>query len=275
MKVSCLIATRNPNFNDLLRCFESIEKQVNQIVIIDDCSTNNNIRKALEKISNSELEVTYVRNKFNLGQTTSLIKGIRFCRFEFIARVDDDDYWSPTKIDKQLSLFKENKKIVLCGTSYRTIRDTKTLNSEKSVEISDFKNAFLKGNPFVHSSVIFKKSDYLKVGGYNEKIFESQDYDLWLRLYELGELAILNEILTVLKYQNRTSFKDLIKLHYMFFVEIKLKFCFIRKHKMHFIKYFIGFYYSLIILFKNYFLIFSNIFLLYKKISNKFLSNIS
>ena len=270
MKVSCLIATKNPDFNDFLRCLESIEKQVDQLVIIDDFSTNNTIRKALKKISNSELEVTYVRNKFSLGQTKSLIKGIRFCRFEFIARVDDDDYWLPSKIDKQLAIFKKNKKIVLCGTSFRTIRDIKKFNSEQLVEISDFKNAFLKGNPFAHSSVVFKKSDYLKVGGYDEKFFESQDYHLWLRLYELGEMAILNEVLTVLKYVKRNSFKDIIKLHYMFLIEIKLKFYFIRKNKMNFIKYLEGFFYSLFILFKNYFLIIFSTFYYLKKYQTKF-----
>ena len=42
---------------------------------------------------------------------------MKFCKYDLIARLDDDDYWMPGKINRQKDIFENNSNVVLCGTS--------------------------------------------------------------------------------------------------------------------------------------------------------------
>ena len=224
MKVSCLISSYNPEYKNLSRCINSIKGQIDQLVIIDDCSTNEILERVLGEINKRNLEITFIKNKFNLGQTKSLIKGVKHCRHELIARVDDDDYWLPGKIKKQLEMFKKNNNLVVCGTSYEVIRTNKKIYKKHNI-VKDVisENTFLRGNPFVHSSVVFKKSAYLKVGGYKRYFYYCQDFELWTNLFKIGNIEAVKDIYTVLTFNKRNSFKKILKLIKQFLFEIRVK----------------------------------------------------
>ena len=61
-------------------------------------------------------------------------------------------------------------------------------------------------NPFAHSQVIFRKSAFLTVGGYDQKLHIAQDYDLWVRLLGTGEGHNLDyELGAIRVYENSFS----------------------------------------------------------------------
>ena len=56
------------------------------------------------------------------------------------------------------------------------------------------RQVMLAWNPFVHSSVMFRRDGALAVGGYDERLHHSEDHDLWLKLGRLGTLANLEHV---------------------------------------------------------------------------------
>src|SRR5207247_1814585 len=55
----------------------------------------------------------------------------------------------------------------------------------------------IRRNPFVHSSVVMRRSVVERAGGYDERLPVAQDYDLWMRMSGLAGLANLPEPLVV------------------------------------------------------------------------------
>jgi hypothetical protein len=54
-----------------------------------------------------------------------------------------------------------------------------------------------------HPTAMMRKQHVLEAGKYDEEFVRAQDLDLWLRMGELGELAVLPEIL--LRYRRHTA----------------------------------------------------------------------
>jgi hypothetical protein len=59
------------------------------------------------------------------------------------------------------------------------------------------RRALIRRNPFVHSSVLMRRSAVDAVGGYDESLPVAQDYDLWMRMSGVTRLANLAEPLVV------------------------------------------------------------------------------
>ena len=50
-------------------------------------------------------------------------------------------------------------------------------------------------NPFIHSSIMFRTAIARALGGYRSAFEAAEDYDLWLRFSENGDIATLPEVL--------------------------------------------------------------------------------
>ena len=64
-------------------------------------------------------------------------------------------------------------------------------------EDADIRRALIRSNPFVHSSVIMRRSVLERAGGYYEALPVAQDYDLWMRMSRITRLANLPAPLVV------------------------------------------------------------------------------
>ena len=52
----------------------------------------------------------------------------------------------------------------------------------------DIRKRILVSNPFVHSGVVYRKDSWIQVGGYDETLYLSQDFDLWAKLGKIGKM---------------------------------------------------------------------------------------
>lgn len=68
---------------------------------------------------------------------------------------------------------------------------------------AEIRRQILFKNPFCHSGVVYSKEVALRVGGYDEKLAVSEDYDLWLKMGKLGKFANLADYLV--KYRIHSS----------------------------------------------------------------------
>lgn len=161
-----------------------------EIIVVDDNSTED-----LSPIA-SNYHCVYVKNKENKGAQYSRNKGVDLAKFPYIAFLDSDDVWHCTnKLKCQLDVISKNNQVKLVYTPLRFIDENDNIIQEalcdNSVEISQNALSFLLRKDFIrtYSSMMIRKSDFLFVGGCDEKLPARQDWDLCLRLAEKGAIA--------------------------------------------------------------------------------------
>ena len=186
---------------------ESIESILNQtyknfeFIIINDGSKDNSIDTLLEhQVRDPRIVVV---NQNNVGLTRSLNRAIELSRCEYIARQDADDISLPTRLEKQLNYMVNHPEVAVIGCLGDVFNVNGVLRTGRDPKYSrkGIKRHLASKNLFMHGSAMMRKSCLAKVGFYREFFRHSQDYDLWLRLSERFDLAILPEPL----YQYRIT----------------------------------------------------------------------
>ena len=193
-KVSVLFCVYNGQ-RFVRAALESIYNQAFQdfeVVIVDDGSTDGTPDILLDV---KDSRTVIYRNRQNLGLTKSLNIGLKLCRGEYVARMDADDMSHPQRFGKQVSFLDRDPTCLAVGTWCEWI-DSDGKNTgrwQPLTEYEDIKRKLLINNSLVHGSVMLRRDALTKVGGYNEKYEFAQDYDLWLRLSELGQIRNIPE----------------------------------------------------------------------------------
>ena len=167
-----------------------------EIVVVNDGSMDNTA-SILDKY-NQHCSNLKVLNQPNKGLTEGLIAGCSAAQGEFIARQDCGDCSAPLRIKKQLEILNDHPEVsmVSCATQYKS-DDGHGLFTASCREEPDLDAAVIP--PSHHGSVMFRKKDYLEVGGYRSVFYVAQDLDLWSRLQEKGVHICLEETLYTAK----------------------------------------------------------------------------
>ena len=171
--------------NILSQTYKNIE-----LIIVCDPSSDNTI-EILSKYSTNDQRIKVIKNDTRKKLMKSLNIGLSVAKGVYIARADDDDPWiNINKLTNQISFLEKNPEYVLVGTGAIVINNQKNElfryqqpNSDKSI-----RNKMLLGNPFIHSTVVFRKSILKKTGPYDENLTDAEDWDLWLRMGMQGKL---------------------------------------------------------------------------------------
>jgi len=170
-----------------------------EFIIINDASTDNT-EEILKRFNDPRIKIA--ANPENLGLTISLNKGISLSKGRYIARMDADDISHPLRFEKQVDYLDKNQQCITLGTWIGFIDDTGSIfniwkTSKKSETI---KKELLVSNAIGHGSAMIRSAALKRIGGYNEIFHYAQDYDLWLRLSEIGDLQNLPEELYYLRF---------------------------------------------------------------------------
>ena len=181
---SNLVSVVMSAYNSESSIAESIESILNQsyqnieFLIIDDCSTDKTaeiIESYLEKNKN----IKFTKNKSNLGLTKSLNILIKKSSGQYIARQDADDISLHHRVQEQMQLLKSNN-LDFC-TTRAIIKDSRKLQPGVSSFLP--KKLVLKfKNPFIHGTLLAKKTVINEIGNYDENFFYAQDYKLFYDL---------------------------------------------------------------------------------------------
>ena len=216
-----------PVFNGQEYLYDSIKSILNQtfenfeLLIINDGSTDNS-----SNVINSfdDFRITYIEQKNQgLGATLNILT--RLARGEFIARQDQDDISMPRRLEKQFSELVSDLSLNLIG-SWAKIVDAKSLkyigehrHFKKDIEI---RYNLIFDNPFVHSSVIFRKDSLKLVGGYFEGASGQfpEDFDLWQRFMEIGKSKNISEYLIIYRSVKTGMSRNFALEHKAFMVKL-------------------------------------------------------
>ncbi len=170
-----------------------------ELLVVDDASTDHS-RAILETMVDARLSI--IRLDINVGLAAALNIALQQATGTYVARMDADDIAMPDRLLRQSEVLSQHPNVVLVGTSYYAIDEFGTTFDQFTAitEPTQVRLALSKYNPFCHPSVMIRRESLTRVGGYRDIAGRyAQDYDLWLRLAELGEMMNLAEPL--LKYR--------------------------------------------------------------------------
>ena len=198
-EISVIIPTYN-RCDLLKRAINSVIKQTitpKEIIIVDNGSTD----QTYQMVSSLFPEINYFIEK-KRGVSAARNKGILESKSKWIAFLDSDDAWKPTKLEKQIefSTFNQDKYRII-HTDETWYRNKKFLNQLKKHKKSGgniFKNS-LQLCCISPSSVVLKKQIFEEYGLFDENLEVCEDYDMWIRITAKEEVGFLDSPL-VLKY---------------------------------------------------------------------------
>ena len=200
-----------------------------EIVIVEDGPLTDSLYAVLDEYKAKYPQtIRTVKNEKNLGLGLALNIGLKECRNELVARMDSDDISKTNRCEKQLEFFSNHPETTILGGQIEEfIKNPMDIVGKRIVPETDneLKDFLKKRCPFNHMTVMFKKSDVIKAGNYQDW-FWNEDYYLWIRM-SLANMTFANipEILVNVRvgedmYKRRGGwkyFKSEIKIQQLMF----------------------------------------------------------
>lgn len=181
--VSVIIPTFNRK-EQIGRAIRSVLNQIYQdfeIIVVDDCSTDNTEEVVKSFRDNRIICISHDRNR---GGSASRNTGIRASRGKYVAFLDSDDEWLPEKLNMQMTIFRDDPD---CGAVYTDIQHVHGNNSlvvhHRSFSEKNLLRELLISNVIgTASSVVVRRECFDTLGLFDEELPSCQDWDMWIRI---------------------------------------------------------------------------------------------
>jgi len=190
-----------------------------EFIVVNDGSTDDT-GDVLGKFIDPRLIII---NQTNHGIVRALNVAISMAKGEYIARMDSDDVSRRDRFRKQVEFLDSKPEYGLVGSPCEIVHEDGTHMAHFSVPQRDeaIRRSMIWRNPFVHSSIMVRKSVLDIVGGY-KKTYDSigHDYDLWWRILSVTKGANLGEELLTRTHRSKSTFRIRKYIHYQFMWKI-------------------------------------------------------
>ncbi len=190
-----------PMFNASNTMVKTLESCINQtyglkeIIIIDDCSTDDSMQvvKQWKKNYNGNIEIVLEKLEQNSGPSKARNRGWDLASSDYVIFLDADDKFLSNKLEVIDSVLMENPEIILLGHSYSLEgEEKKETSSLEKISTADLLLKNLTTTP----SVIVKRDIEER---FDESMRYTEDHDLWLRITKkYNKTYYLNRVLTII-----------------------------------------------------------------------------
>lgn len=199
--VSVIITTYNSEkfIEETLNSVLSQTYKNTEIIIVDDGSTDKTEEIAGKFLAkDSRIRFLSINHSGNPAAVRNI--GIAEAKGEYAAFLDGDDRWEKNKLKEQVNALLKNPDAVLVYSASVTIGvnisspyfEVLPLLHKAAKTREDL---IRKGNSIPLSAVLVRRNVLVKAGGFDEDPeLKIEDFDLWLRLGELGTFLFLPRI---------------------------------------------------------------------------------
>ena len=175
-----------------------------ELIAINDGSTDGS-GAILRELAARDTRIVLVERP-NGGLVSALNDGIEMARADLIARMDADDVSMPERFALQHARMMEDPELAVLGSFARVMdKDGDIIHLGKyPLTPKAAARCLERGCPVIHPTVMMRRDAVLKVGGYRKAFSHAEDYDLWLRMSDLG-YAIANLPQPLLNYREHDA----------------------------------------------------------------------
>jgi glycosyltransferase involved in cell wall biosynthesis len=177
-----------------------------RLLIVDDASPNGTL-PCLRQRYQGRHGVSILRLRANRGAAGARMEAVRRTRGDMIAFIDQDDRWYPEKLEQQIARFRRGPLVQAVHTDVqhidpdgRVIRGSADReNSYRArIQYATLESPMLMRNLFYIDSIrlvsaVVSREAFEQVGGFDETLFGSEDWEFWIRFaaagYRIGHLA--------------------------------------------------------------------------------------
>ena len=197
--VSVIIPTHNRR--DFVReALASVLAQTYQdleIIVIDDGS-DDDTRIVVDEFSRASPVLQYVFQS-NQGVSAARNHGVALSHGQFLAFLDSDDVWQPSKLESQVAFFSTHPEASICQTEEIWLRNGVRVNPHN-------KHRKASGDIFARSlelclvspsAVMLRRALFDQLGGFDPDLPACEDYDLWLRIAALMPIHLIDTPLVI------------------------------------------------------------------------------
>ena len=150
-----------------------------EVVVIDDGSTDKTV-SIVEKIMEQDNRIRLLKQK-NAGPSKARNNGIQNSFGEYILPVDSDDLISPSFIAEAVDVIQTDNeiKVVSCRCEFIGLKKGEWI-------LPDFNLNKLATDNRICATSMYRKSDWERIGGYNENIIAREDWAFWIAMLKDG-----------------------------------------------------------------------------------------
>jgi glycosyltransferase involved in cell wall biosynthesis len=186
------------NLENLKRAIASLSRQEllpSSIIVVDDCSPH---YEKVERFAEEKhpFEIRVFQNIVNSGVSVARNLGLSMSTTKYVALLDEDDIWHPSKLRIQYALMEKYDLLITSTgfTFYNLKPETEILDDSKFKRLSFWSTVFR--NQINTSSVMLRK-DLYRLLQFNPNLRYAEDYDLWLRVLKIKSIYLISSPLTI------------------------------------------------------------------------------
>ena len=173
----CLDSISQSNISDLPGDIE--------VLVIDDCSTDNSANLVEEYLETSNLPICLIKKWFNTGLADARNVGLEIASSPYVFILDADNWIYPECLTTLYNEIQSSDYAAVYGEISRFDNDTRKQLNKISCEKWDVRK--LVTQPYIDAMAMFDRKTLLEVGGYSTDLIEYgwfgwDDYDVWLKL---------------------------------------------------------------------------------------------
>lgn len=209
-KVSVVLATYNRRHllpDTVLSVLNQTFKDF-EFIIIDDGSTDDT-KSLIEGYQDPRIRFIYTQNQ---GRSKARNYALSLVKGEYIAFIDSDDLFLPTKLQKQVEFLDSNPDFGMIYTACDVIDDVgKKIPVVYEANVSGdiyYDVAFYLPVTVCLPTVIVRKSVLDKAGHFDETMVRFEDTDIWRRVSKITKIKAFPEILTTIRTHSDNQMED-------------------------------------------------------------------
>ena len=205
-----LVSIITPSYNtagfisETIRCVLSQTYRNWEMIIVDDCSTDNTDEVVKPFLKDSRIR--YLKNETNRGAAVSRNKALQEATGQWIAFLDSDDLWVPEKLEKQIG-FMEKHGYHFSYTNYSEIDDEGKLLGTLWTGPEKIGRIRMALFNYMGCLTVMYDRDYVGLVQAGN-IKKRNDYALWVKVVKKCPAFLLDECLAEYRVRSSGSIMD-------------------------------------------------------------------
>lgn len=193
-----LVSIIMPSYNcgnlieETIRSVQTQTYQNWELIVYDDNSTDDTVKRVSAMLEKDD-RIHLFCNAYNSGAAVSRNKALRYAKGRWIAFLDSDDLWEPTKLEKQITFMEENN----YAFSYTNYQEIDNDSNPTGVFVTGPKHVTKQAMfAFCWPGCLTVMYDASKIGLIQiEDIKKNNDYAMWLKVCKKTDCYLLDECL--------------------------------------------------------------------------------